>query len=104
MGGAALSPRELEVLKLIAAGNSNKEIATKLAISELGMKKMFDTRNATNAIPAIPMSMWGSIIMFPLGLPEPVSANPMIIWITSPTAPIAPASVVLFKLRALESS
>jgi DNA-binding NarL/FixJ family response regulator len=34
MGGAAVSPREVEVLRLIAAGKSNKEIAGLLFISE----------------------------------------------------------------------
>jgi len=34
MGGAQLSPREIEVLKWIAAGKSNKEIAMLLFISE----------------------------------------------------------------------
>lgn len=34
MSGAALSAREIEVLNLIAAGKSNKEIATTLFISE----------------------------------------------------------------------
>jgi two-component system NarL family response regulator len=34
MGGAALSTREIEVLNLIAAGNSNKEIAALLFIGE----------------------------------------------------------------------
>lgn len=34
MGGAALSTREIEVLNLIAAGKSNKEIAALLFISE----------------------------------------------------------------------
>jgi len=34
IAGAALSPREVEVLKLIADGNSNKEIANRLFVSE----------------------------------------------------------------------
>jgi DNA-binding NarL/FixJ family response regulator len=34
IAGAALSPREVEVLKLIAAGKSNKEIAAALFVSE----------------------------------------------------------------------
>ena len=34
MAGAALSPREIEVLKLVAGGKSNKEIAGLLFISE----------------------------------------------------------------------
>jgi len=35
---AALTPREVAVLKLIAAGNANKEIAAQLHISEEGVK------------------------------------------------------------------
>jgi DNA-binding NarL/FixJ family response regulator len=34
MAGPSLSPREIEVLKLIAAGKSNKEIGALLFISE----------------------------------------------------------------------
>lgn len=35
---AALTPREIAVLKLIAAGNANKEIAAQLHVSEEGVK------------------------------------------------------------------
>lgn len=38
MGGQELTPRELEVLKLIVFGNSNKEIAAALFISEATVK------------------------------------------------------------------
>jgi two-component system NarL family response regulator len=38
MGGPELTPRELDVLKLIVAGNSNKEIAQHLFISEATVK------------------------------------------------------------------
>jgi NarL family two-component system response regulator YdfI len=37
-GGTALTPRELEVLQMIAAGESNKRIAWKLGISEHTVK------------------------------------------------------------------
>lgn len=38
MGGPSLTNRELEVLKLIVSGNSNKDIGTELAISEATVK------------------------------------------------------------------
>lgn len=38
MGGPALTARELEVLQLIVAGNSNKEIGAQLRISEATVK------------------------------------------------------------------
>jgi DNA-binding NarL/FixJ family response regulator len=38
MGGPSLTSRELEVLELIAVGNSNKEIGGELAISEATVK------------------------------------------------------------------
>jgi DNA-binding NarL/FixJ family response regulator len=38
MGGSPLTTRELDVLKLIVAGKSNKEIGTELAISEATVK------------------------------------------------------------------
>lgn len=37
-GEEALTPKELEVLRLIAAGNANKEIGTQLSISEESVK------------------------------------------------------------------
>ena len=37
-GGAPLTPRELEVLRMMADGAANKEIAWKLAISEHTVK------------------------------------------------------------------
>ena len=36
--GEALTPGEVEVLRLIAAGNANKEIAAKLSITEETVK------------------------------------------------------------------
>jgi two-component system NarL family response regulator len=38
MGGPSLTSRELEVLKLIVSGRSNKEIGGELAISEATVK------------------------------------------------------------------
>jgi DNA-binding NarL/FixJ family response regulator len=38
MGGSPLTTRELDVLKLIVAGKSNKEIGAELAISEATVK------------------------------------------------------------------
>jgi two-component system NarL family response regulator len=38
MGGASLTARELEVLKLIVAGKSNKDIGSALFISEATVK------------------------------------------------------------------
>jgi two-component system NarL family response regulator len=38
MGGPSLTNRELEVLKLIVSGNSNKDIGTQLSISEATVK------------------------------------------------------------------
>ena len=38
-GEEELSPRELEVLRLIAAGNANKEIAARLSLSEETVKR-----------------------------------------------------------------
>ncbi len=38
MGGPSLTNRELEVLKLIVSGNSNKDIGTELSISEATVK------------------------------------------------------------------
>jgi two-component system NarL family response regulator len=37
-GEDQLSPREIEVLNLVASGNSNKEIAARLSISEETVK------------------------------------------------------------------
>lgn len=37
-GEEALTPKELEVLRLIAAGNANKEIGAHLSISEESVK------------------------------------------------------------------
>jgi len=35
MAGGALSPREIEVLKLVSQGKSNKEIASLLFVTEV---------------------------------------------------------------------
>ncbi|MCI0385833.1 response regulator transcription factor [Streptomyces sp. CNQ085] len=40
MRGAALTPRELQVLDLLAKGLSNKQVARRLAISEHGVKRL----------------------------------------------------------------
>ena len=57
MGGAALSTREIEVLNLIAAGKSNKEIAALLFISEgtvkthvLSIHEKLGVRDRTEAV------------------------------------------------------
>ncbi|MAW98785.1 MAG: DNA-binding response regulator [Sphingomonas sp.] len=57
IGDRGLSPRECEVLQLAAAGNSNKQIAAKLALSEDTikghMKSIFsklDASDRTNAV------------------------------------------------------
>jgi DNA-binding NarL/FixJ family response regulator len=57
MAGGRLSPREVEVLKLIAAGKSNKEIADLLFVSEgtvkthvLNIHQKLDVRDRTEAV------------------------------------------------------
>jgi DNA-binding NarL/FixJ family response regulator len=40
--GAILSPRELEVLRLVVAGRSNKEIVDKLQISQTRIKRLIE--------------------------------------------------------------
>jgi two-component system NarL family response regulator len=57
MAGGGLSPREVEVLKLIAAGKSNKEIADLLFVSEgtvkthvLNIHQKLDVRDRTEAV------------------------------------------------------
>ena len=57
MAGGGLSPREVEVLKLIAAGKSNKEIAEMLFVSEgtvkthvLNIHQKLDVSDRTEAV------------------------------------------------------
>src|SRR5215467_1050686 len=57
MAGGGLSPREVEVLKLIAGGKSNKEIAELLFVSEgtvkthvLNIHQKLDVRDRTEAV------------------------------------------------------
>ena len=57
MAGGALSPREIEVLTLIAAGKSNKEIAAQLFVSEgtikthvLNIHDKLGVRDRTDAV------------------------------------------------------
>ena len=53
----ALSPREIDILKLIAEGNANKEIAAQLHISEEGVKvrsRVFCSNSAPMTEPTQP--------------------------------------------------
>lgn len=62
----ALTPREVEVMKLIAAGKRNKEIATELGIAEetvhAHVKKIFAKLNATDRIAALMTAVRRGII------------------------------------------
>lgn len=58
---ATLSPRELDVLRLVAAGNSNKQIAVALGIGESTVKthllKVFDKLGVTDRTRAATLAM-----------------------------------------------
>lgn len=61
MGEEALSEREIEVLKLVAAGNSNKEIGARLHITEqtakAHMKRIVGKLGANDRTHAVTMAM-----------------------------------------------
>jgi DNA-binding NarL/FixJ family response regulator len=63
-----LSPRELEVLGLVARGNANKEIAARLAITEETVKshvrRILDTLSANDRTHAVTIALERGIIDF----------------------------------------
>ncbi len=66
VGEAALSGRELEVLRKVAAGNSNKQVATQLGISEdtakAHMKNILSKLNANDRTHAVTIAVKRGII------------------------------------------
>jgi DNA-binding CsgD family transcriptional regulator len=61
-----LSPRECEILALLASGQSNKELARTLGISPNTVKthvaRVFEKLEATNRVQAIEKARWLTII------------------------------------------
>jgi DNA-binding NarL/FixJ family response regulator len=65
-GEEALTPKEIEVLRLIAAGNANKEIAAQLSTSEetvkSRVKNIFDKLGANDRTHAVTIGLKRGII------------------------------------------
>lgn len=65
-GGEGLTPREIEVLRLIAAGNANKEIAAQLSITEetvkSRVKNILDKLGANDRTHAVTIGLKRGII------------------------------------------
>jgi DNA-binding CsgD family transcriptional regulator len=66
VGEVALSERELEVLRKVAAGNSNKQVAAQLGISEdtakAHMKSILSKLNANDRTHAVTIAVKRGII------------------------------------------
>jgi DNA-binding NarL/FixJ family response regulator len=67
MGDAALSDREVQVLRLVAAGNSNKRLAVQLSISEATakghLKAILAKLSATDRTHAVTLSLRRGILL-----------------------------------------
>jgi DNA-binding NarL/FixJ family response regulator len=78
---AALSPRELQVLRLVAEGNSSKEIATVLALSEQTVrsyrKTLMRKLHVNNAVTLTQLAYSSGLTQVPREEPKAQSASPV---------------------------